>query len=315
MTNRKKISLASLVLISLGCLGASDIQWATVTDGSLNSNLKVTGRIIPQENAQSIESARVQGRVTQVLKREGELVQTGTPLFAISSADCISLMQEKQTAQKLGIAELKDSADRRERQLGLAITADGQCRIVASHSGTLTKRQVELGATFNVGDPLANIVDIGKLTVELDIPESYLFQVKVNQPVTLELASNPGQKTITFIKDILPYIDPNTRTSKARLVPIPLPTGTTPDFLVFGEIQTGNQQPILMVPSSALVFSHDKQYVVKQTSPQPVSIPVEVINESDNVSSIRVAPETGLSAGDMVASKGAIYLYKKLNPE
>jgi Cu(I)/Ag(I) efflux system membrane fusion protein len=315
MTYRKKISLAGLGLIALGLLGATDIQWAAVTDGSLNSNLKVTGRIIPQENAQSIESARVQGRVTQVLKREGELVQVGTPLFAISSADCISLMQEKQTAQKLGIQEMQDSADRRERQLGLAITAGGECRIVASHSGTLTKRQVELGATFNVGDPLANIVDIGKLTVELDIPESYLFQVKVNQPVSLELASNPGQKTTTFIKDILPYIDPNTRTSKARLVPIPLPPGTTPDFLVFGEIQTGNQQPILMVPSSALVFSHDKQYVVKQTSPQPLAIPVEVINESDNVSSIRVAPETGLSAGDMVASKGAIFLYRKLNPE
>jgi membrane fusion protein, copper/silver efflux system len=295
-------------------MGASDYQWTPVEVGYLTTNLKVTGRIIPQEDSRTIESARIQGRVTRILKKEGELVKEGTALFVVNSADCNSLIQEKQTAEKLGIQELKESALRREKQLGLRIEG-GECQVIASHAGTLTKRQIELGGAFNVGDSLAIIVDIQKLLVELDVPERDLFQVKMNQKVTFELASNAEQKFTTTIQNILPFIDPATRTSKVRLLPITLPLGSTPDLLVFAEIVTGGEQPILRVPSSALVFSHDKQYVVKQSPDQPVAVPVEVLGEVEGTSSIRVGSEGDLNEGDLVASKGAIFLFRKLNPE
>jgi len=314
MRHRNILSLAFAILAIPLLSAGTEPQWAMVKDGSLTSSLKVTGRIIPQDDAQSLESARVQGRITSIYRKEGEFVAQGTPLFGISSADCLSLVQEKDTAQKMGLQEMSQAAERREKQLGLSLR-DGDCRLLASHSGTLTKRQVELGSAFNVGDPLANIVDIHKLAVELDIPEGSLYQVRPNQAVQFELASYPGQKISGVIKNILPYIDTSTRTSKARLVPMELPSGTTPNLLVFGDIQTDTQQPILIVPSASLVFSKDKQYVVKQAAPLPISIPVEVLNESDNVSMIRATPESGLAAGDQVAAQGAVFLFKKLNPE
>lgn len=314
MRHRNILNFAFAALALPLLTAGTEPQWAVVKDGSLTSSLKVTGRIIPQDDAQSLESARLQGRITAIYRREGEYVAQGSPLFGISSADCLSLVQERETAQKMGLQEMSQAAARRESQLGLSLH-DGECRLIASHSGTLTKRQVELGSAFNVGDPLANIVDIHKLTVELDIPEASFYQVKPNQTVQFELASNPGQKITGIIKNILPYIEPSTRTSKARLVPVELPTGTTPNLLVFGDILTDSQQPILIVPSSSLVFSKDKQYVVKQAAPTPISIPVEVLNESDNVSMIRSTPESGLVAGDQVAAQGAVFLFKKLNPE
>jgi Cu(I)/Ag(I) efflux system membrane fusion protein len=291
-----------------------DYDWKPVEKNSSASGVNVTGRVVPQDGAMTIESARVQGRVLAILRREGESVAEGTPLFSISSAECFSLMEEKRVAVSKQVQDLIDGVQNRERHLGLKLK-DDQCYAVSSHAGILTKRSMESGSSFNVGDSLATILDINRLTIELDVPERDQARVKPDQKVDFQFASNPGKVFTTKVQNVVPTIDPTTRTSKARLVPVKLPKNISLEALVFGEIDTGHHDPILNVPSSALVFYHNQQFVIRKADPDPVAVAVQVLNETDLQNSIRPIAENSLKEGDLVATKSAIFLFKKLTSE
>src|SRR5262249_20794943 len=143
--------------------------------------------------------------------------------------------------------------------------------------GTLTKRQIEVGSAFNAGDPLATILDIENLAVELEVPERDLSRIQAGESVRIRLASDPDRSLWTRIQRILPTIDPVTRTSKARLASVRLPKGATVDALVFAEIETGSGRQTLKVPASAVVFQRNQRYVVKRTADRPMPVSVEVL--------------------------------------
>lgn len=303
----KRYSWLIFFILCASPVWCDDVEWGTVTIGKPQTVLGVSGKIIPQEGALSIESARVQGRIVSILKREGETVNEGDPLFNINSAECLSLHEEKKNAETRGVRELIDATQRREEQLGMKVF-DGTCQILATHAGTLMRRQVELGSAFNIGDPLATILDISHLTVELEIPERDLPQVKLGQSVNVRLPGAANQNFRSIIQHILPTIDPVTRTGKVRLANLALPHGTTLDSLVFADVETGNDQRVLKVPAQAVVFHHNRRYVVKKNGSQSVPVSVEVLNESDHFSSVKPSYDDNLKAGDQIAIKGAIFL-------
>ena len=311
-----KLKLTALLLVLATAAAARaderDYQWTKVETAELNAGIKVTGRMIPQDGALNIESSRVAGRILGILRREGELIHAGTALFVVSSAECFSLLEEKKVAATNGMKDLIDSVSKREKQLGLFVDANS-CKIVATHSGVLTKRSVESGAAFNPGDPLVTILDVNRLTAEFDLPERDMAKVQVKQPVHFQLASDPATSYTTKISNIVPMIDSTSRTTKVRVVPVKIKTATTQDSLIFGEIDTGSKESILKVPSAALVFSHDHQYVVKGPIDKPHAIEVQVIGEADNFSSVRPVKTGELSDGDLIAGRGAIFLMKQLS--
>ena len=270
------------------------------------------GHVIAKEGALSIESARIQGRITKILRREGEGVTAGEALFSINSPECMSLAHELEVAEKRGLQDLIEAAKHREEQLSLSVAKNGDCRLIASHGGTLIKRQVELGAAFNIGDSLATVLDIANLGIELDIPERNLSQINRGQSVRVQLAADPEVSLKGAVSSILPTIDPVTRSGKVRLSDVTLPSRSTLDALVFAEIDTGRKQLAFKVPTSALVFSRNKQYVVKKMLKGRAAVPVDILNESASVSIVRPSEGETLRLGDEVAIKGAIFLLKKL---
>lgn len=288
-----------------------DYQWTKVQVAMSSATVRATGRMIAQDGALNIESARVQGRITSILKREGEKVAVGTPLFSITSAECFSLLEEKKVAHAKQIEELLSGVANRERQLGLSVDANS-CKIVATHAGVLTKRNIDSGAAFNPGDALVTVLDTHRLMAELDIPERDLSKVHVGQSVSFKLAADSNTTYKTKISDVVPTIDAVSRTTKVRLTPVKLSTVSTLDALIFGDIETGTKESILKVPSESLVFSHNRQYVVKGPIEKAVPVEVQLISEEDDFSSVRPRNAGELNEGDVVASQGAIFLMKKL---
>jgi multidrug efflux pump subunit AcrA (membrane-fusion protein) len=270
------------------------------------------------ERAQASDSewkpARVIGRILSILKREGEPVKEGDFLYSISSGECVALREEKRVAEKRSIAELITSADRREKQLGIKLVED-KCMIVATHDGVLTKRNLESGAVFNVGDVLATVLDVGHLGIEIDIPEQDHSKVKIGEKISFQFSSRPERKFTGRIQTIVPAIDQVTRSVKARLTSMILPGDTSLDSLIYGEIDNGKHESTLTVPASALVFHHNQQYVVGGNPANPKAIPVQVISEANATVSIRPIHEEALKAGDSIATKGAIFLFQKIKNE
>ena len=321
MKNTLLCSLASfclaplLLAVSAHAESPSDsYDWTPAKKEVSTNNVSVTGRVVPQDGAMSVESARVQGRVVSLMKREGEKVKEGDSLFEVSSAECISLQEEKRLAASHELAELTSSTDKREKQLGIKLVGD-HCYLVASHAGVVTKRNAESGATFNQGDPLATILDLSRLTVELDLPEKDQMNVHVGQPVTLQFASRSGKELTGKVESIVPTIDATARTSKARVSNVHLPVGTSLESLVYGQIRTSESGYSLNIPSSALVFAHNQQYVVAKLSNKATPVAVTVIGESGSNSSVRPLKTNALKENDLVASRGAPFLYKQLTSE
>jgi multidrug efflux pump subunit AcrA (membrane-fusion protein) len=312
----KKSTLLFSICIPLAILATVSVQadpsdWKPIEKGKSFSGVSVTGRVVPQDGALNLESARVQGRVLSILKREGEHVKEGDFLYSISSGECVSLVEEKRVAEDRKIAELITSADRREKQLGIKLIHD-QCMIVATHSGVITKRNLESGGVFNLGDTLATILDIHRLGIEIDISEQDQSQVKTGEKVSFQFPSHPDKKYVARIQTIVPTIDSVTRSVKARLENIALPKDTTLDALIFGEIDNGDHQTALQVPASALVFKHNQQYVISGDEKSPRAVAVQVISEADASVSIRPVKPGELKAGDLIATKGAIFIFQKL---
>ncbi len=286
-------------------------QWSQVTTSDQVATLKLTGRVIPKEEALSVESARIQGRIISILKREGDAVKEGDGLFVINSPECISLMMDKQIASQRDLKDLLQSSLRREKQLGLHV--GDSCRILSSISGILINRKIELGSSFNVGDALATIVNTKMMTIELDVSERDLVRLTVGSKAQISLASNPNEIFSGVVERIVPAIDPSTRTGKVRLGQVELPATAQVDSLAFAEFALTGESHFLSVPTSALVFDKNKQYVIKNHETQPIAIPIEVIHEGDGKSTVRPLDITQLQVGDQIATKGALFLYGKIN--
>ncbi len=308
----------ALALMGAAALGPAqagaqlpDHRWVLVQVGQDRQKLTVTGKVVPQNGALYVESARVQGRILAILKREGDLVQVGTPLFAINSPECFSVREELRAAQRQGLHELIEAVLRREAQLGLSVE-EAQCLIRANYEGVLTRRNAEAGSAFNPGDALVSIVDVSRLAVELDIPERQLGQLRKGDMVGFYLASSPDQVHRVPVEGVIPAIDPATRTARARLAPIALPPGTTLDALVYGELDVGSDDSVLKVPSSALVFHRNRQFVVRKRRERVTVVPVVVMNETETTSAVRSVQGGELSDTDQVASKGVVFLFQKL---
>ena len=309
-----KIKLILFLILSLcnfAHAGAPETQWVSLTAADKSSGIKVTGKIIAGEGGNRIESARLQGRITNILKREGEVVEVGMPIFDITSAECTSLAEEKRLAQSRNMPEFSEATLRRGQQLSLRVE-NGDCQLMASSRGTIIRRQVELGATFNVGDPLLTVVDTSHLRVELDVPELALPQVHLRQAVQFHLASLPDKAFHSHVEHILPTVDSVMRTSKVRLDVVSLPKYTTLDSLVFAELVGSHEVGLLRAPIGAFVFSQNQRYVIKKMEPKPVAVAVEVVDESDTWSSIRPMGNQALRVGDQVAVKGAIFIFNQL---
>ena len=306
------------ILILAGALAvsspvwANQYQWTKVVAGEEATGIRTTGKIIPQAGALKSLSANTQGRIISVLKKEGDVVEPGTPLFEVNDSECEALAEEISLAKKNGVQDLIDEAAQREKELGFKVD-NGQFEIVSLYSGVILHNLVSAGTIYSQGQQLSNILDMKKLTVELDFAEKYVSDLHRGQKVTFQLASDSKKYYTSTIDTIVPTIDPNQRTTIVRLRPAPLPSSVNLSELVYGIVQTGANQAILKVPSTSLVFNHDKQYVMKGDEKTPVAVEVQVINETDELSSVRPVNPGELAEGDMVASDGGIFLWAKVN--
>jgi multidrug efflux pump subunit AcrA (membrane-fusion protein) len=280
-----------------------------VTTGSVRNGLKVTGKIVPLENSIYFESARITGRVSSVMVKEGDTISSGTKLLLINSAECLSLFQEKKTAKERNLKDILSMVEIREQQLSLVVN-EGTCYIVSSKSGVVTKKMVEAGSNFNSGDNLFTIIDRHSLTVELDVPERDANKVKLGQHVVITRPSANNDSYVSSIEAIIPSLASVSRTVKIRLKKIGFKQNPTIEEFVFGEIETGEKGILFKVPSASVVFSGDRDFVLKVIEKEFKAVEVDIVNQMSDFSFIRVKKPELLKAGDTVIAKGAVFLFQ-----
>ena len=216
---------------------AMPVEAAAARSDTVVDAILATGQI---EAFQSIElRPDVEGRLIQILVREGSLVSRGTPLFKIDDAELKAQVDQITAERDLARQSLNRTRDllsqkassqseleraeatmrSNEAQLDLLTVRLDRTLVRAPFAGVMGQRSVSLGDYVTKDTKLAALQTVSPQRASFQVPERYADQLKVGQQVSFRVASLPG-RTFTGKVD---FVDPivqlpgRTITVKARV--------------------------------------------------------------------------------------------------
>lgn len=180
-----------------------------------------------QQEARSAQ-AEVDGAVTAAEAQAALARTTHTRMKNLHDRKSISDQEFDEASARLAAAEASlEMARARKRQVAEKIAqasagvaaAESQLsylRIVAPFAGVVTARMAEPGALASPGMPLLKLEQAGGYRLAASFPESALHDVKPGQKIPVEISAI-GLAGEGIVSEIVPSLDPQTRTFRAKL--------------------------------------------------------------------------------------------------
>lgn len=258
---------------------AMPVEAAAARSDTVVDAILATGQI---EALQSIElRPEVEGRLVQILVREGSLVARSTPLFKIDDAELKAqvaqisaerdlarqslnrtreLLSQKASSQaELERAEATMRSN--EAQLELLKVRLDRTLVRAPFAGVMGQRFVSLGDYVTKDTKLAALQTVTPQRASFQVPERYADQLRMGQRVSFHVASLPGRTfsgRVEFVDPIV-QLPARTITVKAR-VPNPrreLQAG----MFIEARLATDVRPNAVVVPEDAVVPLQGSNFV------------------------------------------------------
>ncbi|APG27189.1 efflux transporter periplasmic adaptor subunit [Syntrophotalea acetylenivorans] len=262
------------------------VRTASVERRDLHRLIRTVGTVDYDEPNVTSINAKVDGWIEKLHVAEtGQIVKKGQPLLEIYSPKLVAAQQEYLLALRnrsalkdssfaeiaAGGARLAEAARQRLRYWDISswqirqLEKTGKVRktltLYAPYKGVVTMKMAMPGQHIKAGQELFQIGDISKVWIYADIYEYELPWIKVGQQAEV-LLPYVGDKSLTAeISTIYPYVEPKTRTVKARLEFDNPGLELKPDMYVNVRIQAQKVQDALAVPGEAVLNSGEKQTV------------------------------------------------------
>lgn len=304
---------------SLGAARGLPVEVARARADTVVETISATGGI---EAVQSIEiRPEVEGRLVEIVVREGAEVRQGQPLFRIDDAEFRAqvdrLEAERDLAeQALGrtrelIAQNASSAADLERAEAAARGARAQLELArvrlektvvrAPFSGIVGQRFVSLGDYVTSATRLASLQTVDPQRAVFSVPERYAERLQVGQKVNFAVAAFP-ERSFTGVVD---FVDPivqlpgRTITVKAE-VPNP-ERELKPGMFIEARLSTDVRPGAVVVPEDAILPLEGADYVWVVTPEGTVTrrqVELGVRSPGD------VELQAGVTAGEQVVVGG-----------
>jgi membrane fusion protein (multidrug efflux system) len=223
----------------------------------------------------------VEGRVIEILAREGSKVSTGTPLIKIDDAELKAqvaratadrdLARQALDRTRLLLAEKAAAPADLERAEAAARAADAALDLLALRlartvvrapfAGVVGQRLVSLGDFVNSQSRLMTLQTITPARINFTVPERYAAMLKLGQEVTFQVASLPGT-TFTARVD---FVDPVV-TLPGRTITVKAITGNAagtlqPGMFLEARLATATRANAVVVPEESIVPTSGATYV------------------------------------------------------
>jgi cobalt-zinc-cadmium efflux system membrane fusion protein len=269
---------------------------ATAVEYKAAPALNVTGVVQPDIARAVPVISLASGRVVEIKARLGDVVQKGQLLLRVRSNDVSGAYQiyrkavngellarqqlerqqtlyDKGAVAKSALEQAEDAAKNAQADLDasteqlrtLGIDKDhpsGIVDVTAPISGVITDQQVTNASGIQglSGPNPFTISDLSYVWIICDVYENDLDAVKVGEFADIRLSAYPNQVLKGRIDNILPVLDPTTRTTKVRL------EVRNPGMMRVGMFATatfyGKQaETRAAVPSTAILHLHDREWV------------------------------------------------------
>jgi RND family efflux transporter MFP subunit len=191
-------------------------------------------------------------------------------------------------------------------------TVPATASVAAPIAGVITERFANPGLNVDPAARLFTIVDLSSVWVVADLFEKDFSRVRVGSAVSITTAAFPGRVLQGRISYIDPQVAAATRTARLRVeVPNPrneLRLGMFADVEIAGATPAG---AAVTVPRSAIQNVGDRQ-VVYVTDPKTPETFIEREVRVAGPLGDQVEVRSGLSAGDVVVTRGSFFVRAEL---
>ena len=279
------------------------VQTATIADSTFEPNIQAISML---ESTTTVAlMPETDGRVVQVLARDGEQVKAGQPILVLDNVQesaALDAAKAQANTDKINAERYEFlfkngavAAKERDRYVTQAITSRDQARTAAANLGYKFVRSpidgvignldtVKLGDYVKTGQNITGIVNNSTLWTLMEIPATQADDVAIGQTVKVASQGDPpvqGEGSVVFIS---PYFGNNSNSSAPNTVMVkaefPNLTGQlkTGQF-VKSAIITGRKQT-LAVPVQAVMMQAEQPFVYKLI---PLSRALPGLKASTNV--------------------------------
>jgi membrane fusion protein (multidrug efflux system) len=247
--------------------------------GMLRDRLNLPGILEPWESLGIL--AEVRGSIEEVLVKEGQHVKQGDLIartdtidyenkinsikasydLAIINLKRLSGLLKKEIISQSEIDKIKAEVQSLEADLAIAKVQLERCFIRSSISGIVNKLPAKKGIYLAVGDPVATVLDIERLKVNVGIPEADVHAVRKLDSFEVSIEAL-GNKVVTGMKNFL-AVAPE---SQAQLYRLELEVENESEEILPGmfarvEIVKEEFPAAIAIPLYAVISRNNKHYV------------------------------------------------------
>jgi len=252
---------------------AYPVTVAFVQSEKVTNNLELIGTITANNDVAIVSEA--QGRVVKVLAQVGDYKFAGSVLFLLDDelkleaykTSEVNYLKAKKDYERYGaLYKGKSVTDAQYEQAKLAYQASESQYVLAKReyndtkittpiSGIVTSRIVDVGNYVNKASIVANVVDISKLKVKLNVAEKDAFKLKTNDNVSVTTDVYPGVEFSGKISSI------SSKGDEAHTYPVEIVLANTKEHPLksgmFGSVSftSIHNSELLAMPREALVGS------------------------------------------------------------
>ena len=269
-------------------LGGSPAGERVVGGSPADKEIRLFGKIEPDQRQQQSQSAYVAGRIERLnINAVGDQVTKGQTLAVIYSPELYTAEQELLSTlnSTLPVKEgLLSAAIEKLRLLNIPQAqidevintrkASPYIKLTANTSGTVVKKQVEQGDYVKQGQPLLQIANLSHVWAVFQAYETDLPFIHRGQQVMFTAEALPGETFNGRVVFIDPVVNPQTRTVGVR---VELSNGGgrfKPEMLLVGHVAASMQKYAdegVIIPKSAVLWTGKRSvvYVKDDVEKQP----------------------------------------------
>ena len=262
----------SIVKVSVDKVQRAGVRTEKVTLQNLSVPIHAPGSVQLDERKQWSITLRAEGFVEKVYAgATGQHVKAGEALFRFYSPQILQAAVEYRIAGGQGD---RSGPLKKLKNLGVpdsfikSIPAKGDIPTSLDWpspvDGVLMSKSAIVGGRVMPGDELYRLADVSTVWVIADVAEGDIGRVKIGSNAKITFKTFPGEVFEGKIAFILPELKQETRTAQVRI------ELANPDHRFLHrmyadvEIETGNEAPVIAIPSSSIIDSGKTQVAMIQ---------------------------------------------------
>ena len=239
--------------------------------------------------------ARIQSLLDQRVVSQAEFDQRRTQMEAAR--------QQYESARNAAAQQYQALQAARAR-VTLAHKALADTVVRAPFAGLVAERLVSVGDFVTSGTKVAVVVRVDQLRVQLTVPEQFVSAVGVGQPVSFEVDAYSGRQFVGHVRYVSPALESNQRALTVEAVVANPSRELKPGLFATARLELPKRTPALLVPADSVRTSSgtSRVFVVADHRAQE-----RIVTLGQTVDGL-IEVTTGLSAGDLVATKNVVQL-------